>query len=224
MHLSDRRRVVVDESHPRRPSGALDFDFLVDFAPHGRLIGFEALSPFGVFFRDVPADTQRSQAMQPRLALRLASGVTKRGIAASEHDVRNNLLPARVVLDLRTRQELNQLGDEQTAHVTLGLRRESLKTAEAIELGAGDNKNTFVEFGAHQRSREGPVGGSRGSIMPDKFAIGNGRGSERSPAALPDAPGDLASVNQGVKIWQNAARSSGSTFASALKSTTEPLR
>ena len=155
VNLPNGSGVVIDEPDPANTAGGLDLDFLVEFAPHGRLISLEALSPFSVFFRDVAADAERSQAMQPRLALRLAARVAKHSVAAPEYDVGDDLLEARIVFDPRAGQELNQLGHEQAAHVTIGLRGKALEPAEAIELGAGNHQDAFVEFGAHQRSRGG---------------------------------------------------------------------
>jgi hypothetical protein len=41
---------------------------------------------------------------------------------------------------------LNQLGEEQTAQISLGLGGEPLKAAEAIEFGTGNDQDTFIEF------------------------------------------------------------------------------
>ena len=151
--LSDRGRVIVDQADPTRPAGAGDLDFLVELAPHRRLVGIEALSSLGVFFRHVPADAQRSQPVQPGLALRFASRVAEDGVATAEDDVGDDLLEAGVVFDLRPGPVLHQLGDEQGRDVTLGFGRETLKPAETVKLGAGNDQDTFVDFLAHHRPR-----------------------------------------------------------------------
>jgi len=135
VNSSDRCRVIVDQPHPAEPSRARDFNLLVELAPHRRFIGIETLSPLSILFRHMTADTQRSQAMESGLALRFSPGVTEDGVVTTEHDVGNDLLETRVVLNLRPGPVLHQLRHEQGSEITLGVGREALEPAEAVELG-----------------------------------------------------------------------------------------
>ena len=75
-------------------------DLLVELAAQGHLVGVERGAAVGVGLGDVAPHAERPQAVQPRLALRLAPGVAEHRVARPEDDVGDDLLEARVVLDL----------------------------------------------------------------------------------------------------------------------------
>ena len=79
--LADGGGVVVDQPDPADRPGAGDLDLLVELAAEGHLVGVERAAALGVGLGDVPAHAERPQAMQPRLALRLAPGVAEHRVA-----------------------------------------------------------------------------------------------------------------------------------------------
>ena len=84
--------------------------------------------------------------MQPRFALRSPLGVTEDGLVRAKDDVRDDLLESRVVLDLRPWPVFHQLGYEQRGEITLGVRRETLETAEAISSALGTTRTRSSTF------------------------------------------------------------------------------
>src|SRR5262249_51427808 len=83
------------------------------------------------------------QPVQPGLALRLAAGVTEDQIARAEDDIGDDLLEARVVLDLRAGPELGAVGNKQAAQVALRFTREALKPAKPVKLSSRNNQDAL---------------------------------------------------------------------------------
>ena len=54
-------------------------------------------------------------------------------------------------------------GNEQRGEVAVGLGGKTLKPAEAVKLGAGNDQDTFVDFWAHQLSSRG-IGANRNGL------------------------------------------------------------
>jgi hypothetical protein len=111
MHLPDRRRVVVDESDAPQHASASDLDLFIELAPERNLVGFLRRATIGVGLVDMPANTERPQPVQPRLALRHAACVAEDLLLTTEDDVRDNLLEAGIYLDFRSPAKLGDSGD-----------------------------------------------------------------------------------------------------------------
>ena len=144
--LSDRGRIIVDQADAGNPAGARHFDFLVELAPHGGLVGVQALASLSVFFGDVSADAERTQPVQPGFSLRFATRVAEDGVGTAEDDIGNNLLEAGVGLDLGPRAVLHQFGHKQRRQVAVGVGGKTLKTTETVKLGTRNDQDTFVDF------------------------------------------------------------------------------
>ena len=82
--------------------------------------------------------------MEPGLALRLAARVTEHGIRAPQDDIRNDLLPARILLDLGPGPVFHQLGNQQGRQIALGIRVETLKAAQPVQLGTGHDEHALA--------------------------------------------------------------------------------
>ncbi len=136
--------IVVDQSDQPHGPWAGDLDLLVELPAHGKLIGLKAAAAFGIRLGHVPSHPQRPQAMEPGLALRLAAGVTEDGIRAPQDDIRDDLLPARVVLDLGPGPVFHQLGNQQSRQIALCIRVETLKSAQPVQLGTGNDKHALA--------------------------------------------------------------------------------
>ena len=69
MDPTDWGRIIIDQADPTRPARAGNRYLFIEFTPHGRLVRIQVLTSLCVFFGHVPADPQRSQSVQPCLAL-----------------------------------------------------------------------------------------------------------------------------------------------------------
>src|SRR5579885_212075 len=103
VHAADGHRVVVDQPDPMDPARATDADFLLELPPQRGLVGIDRPSPLGILFGDVAPDAERPEPMEAGLALRSPPLVAEDPIARAKDDVRDDLLVARILLDLRPR-------------------------------------------------------------------------------------------------------------------------
>ena len=77
MNLFHWGRIIIDEADPCYSAWAGDFDFLVELAPYGPLVGIHAFAPLCVFFGHMPAHAQRPQPMETSLALCFSTRIAK---------------------------------------------------------------------------------------------------------------------------------------------------
>ena len=77
MDPSDGRLIVVDQPDASDPPRAADLDLFLDLATHRGLVGIEGLAAERVLLGDMPAHSERSEPMQPRLALRSSPGCNR---------------------------------------------------------------------------------------------------------------------------------------------------
>src|ERR1700733_3369773 len=96
MHAADVGLIVVNQAYAALRERRLEEDFLVDFAAHRGQI--RLAGRVGVGGGDMPANADRTQAVQSRLSLCLAPLVMKHLALAAEDAIRNQLLVAGVGL------------------------------------------------------------------------------------------------------------------------------
>ncbi len=139
--LADGGGVVVDEADEGQNASAADGDLFVELAAESDLVGVEGASAVGVGFVDVATNSERTLGPKARLAAGAASGIAKNLVAGAEDDVRDELLATWVIFDLGSWGEMRQLRNQESLQVPVGLGGKALKSAQAVELRTGHNKD-----------------------------------------------------------------------------------
>src|SRR6516164_7151827 len=108
MYLTDRRRIVVDQSHTTLAVFRIQPHFFGDFAKHRLAIG--TIKKVAIVRTNMPANADRAQRLQSALRRPLALRVMKNLALIIEHDIRNDLLERRIGLHLRSWPIAENLG------------------------------------------------------------------------------------------------------------------
>src|SRR5260370_21956243 len=103
MHLRNRCRLVVEQAQQLRFEVAVVDDFLLPLALEAVL---DRVACFEVARIDMTTDAKRVLLAQAALRRRAQPMREEVAVSVAENDVRDDLLVARVVLDLRARHEL----------------------------------------------------------------------------------------------------------------------
>ena len=77
-------------------------------------------------------------------------------IARAKDDIRNDLLEARIVLDLAARPVLHELRHEKRAEIPLGFGVESLKSPQPVQLGPRHDQHALARRMAHVFTSDKP--------------------------------------------------------------------